>query len=547
MKENKLDKIDKYTLSCYNMTPIGGWEIIMHTYYNASIVFKKDTHTPSVARIAILLGRIENVNVFEANEDEEGNIYIHFTFGFDAEEAVINYLQSITQDFRLDCGKLYSKDDLYRKTEHLNTPVGEVYENGTFNKILLFHELSNSTFGLSSRVYGYESGDLISLLAKVYVDGKLTLARIEMLKNEFYVSGIKPGYHSIEYPTYQILDKKGPFSVELFQSWQNPQTGPCFPGCVRNEEELKYVLRDYYPDFKEIFSPQFVESNFVLTPTEKYYERLETVNRETRKYYVPRKEELNKLFATRNQAIIEQQIASRYYMLPDVIEAELIEMFCKKNGMMAEQDISKPLYTNMVYSFEANLPGSIHPKSKNYVPLFIFLCKRPDIITRESNFRWNDEDTLYKSMVNNSNSKQAAIILGMYDIFQRVLLGEVEPNIKSIIMEFNQIDIKYAWGRSPKEWKWIEGIAIKLVFYYTALALEEAEEKTEEEHEMSRNAILGDLHQEIIRETNCNIRDSLMHVFPVRNEYFNAITTRDDRICELIRQAQQDRKKHHTY
>ena len=82
---------------------------------------------------------------------------------------------------------------------------------------------------------------------------------------------------------------------------------------------------------------------------------------------------------------------------------------------------------------------------------------------------------------------------------------------------------------------------------YTALALEEAEEKTEEEHEMSRNAILGDLHQEIIRETNCNIRDSLMHVFPVRNEYFNAITTRDDRICELIRQAQQDRKKHHTY
>ena len=522
----------------------------MHTYYNASIVFKKDTHTPSVARIAILLGRIENVNVFEANEDKEGNIYIHFTFGIAAEEAVINYLKKITQDFTLICERICSKDDLYRKTEHLNTPVGGFYEDGTFNKILLFHELSNSTFGLSSRVYGYERGNLISLLAKVYVDGKQTLARIEMLKNEFYVSGIKPGYHSIEYPTYQILDKAGPFSVELFESWQNYQTGPCFPGCVRNEEELKNVLRDYYPDFKEIFSTQFVGSNFVLTPTEKYYERLETVERETRKYYVPRKEELNKLFATRNQAIIEQQIASRYYMLPelpDVIEAELIEMFCKKNGMMAEQDISKPLYTNIAYSFEANLPGSIHPKSKNYVPLYIFLCRRPGIITRESNFRWNDEDSLYKSMVNKSNSSQAAIILGMYDIFQRVLLGEVEPNRKSIIMEFKQIDIKNAWGRSAKEWKWIEGIAIKLVICYTALALEEAEEKTEEEHEMSRNAILGDLHQEIIRETNCNIRDSLMYAFPVKDEHFNAITTRDDRICELIRQAQQDRKKHHTY
>ncbi len=521
----------------------------MHTYYSASIVFEKDTHTPSLAQIAILLGKKENVNVFDANEDEDGNIYIHFTFSLDAEEAVINYLQNITQDFRLDCGKIYSKDNLYRETKHLNTPVGGVYENGRYNKILLFHELSNSTFGLSSRVYGYESGNLISLLAKVYVDGKQTLARIEMLKNEFYVSGRKAGYHSIEYPTYRIIDKAGPYSVELFQSWQNYQTGSCFPGCIRNEEELKNVLRDYYPDFKEMFSTQFVGSNFVLTPTEKYFERLETVERKTRKYYEPPEYELNKLFATRNQAIIEQQIASRYYIpgLPDVIEAELIEMFCKKNGMMAEQDISKPLYTNMVYSFEANLPGSIHPKSKNYVPLFIFFGKRPDIITRESNFRWADEDTLYKSMVNKSNSKQAAIILRMYDIFQRVLLGEVEPNRKSIMMEFKQTDIKYACLRDPIEWKWIEGIATKLVLYYTVLALEEAEEKTEEQHEMSRNAILGNLHQEIIGETNCNIRESLMSAFPIKNEHLNAITTRDDRICELIRQAQQDRKKHYTY
>ena len=119
------------------MTPIRGWEIIIHTYHDASIVFKKDT--PDLARIAIRLGKIENVNVFDSIKDKDGNIYINFLFDFAAEEAVINYLKKITQDFTLICERICSKDDLYRKTEHLNTHVGGFYEDGTFNKILLFH------------------------------------------------------------------------------------------------------------------------------------------------------------------------------------------------------------------------------------------------------------------------------------------------------------------------------------------------------------------------------------------------------------------------
>ena len=230
----------------------------------------------------------------------------------------------------------------------------------------------------------------------------------------------------------------------------------CFGGTspVENEEDLKVILGGQYQEFKNLFETSYNENGLFVTPTNEYYKRQKETERiKVERIVLSQREKWEKSISPNMQTLIdltatEDVIPGLSFSLP-----QLVMMFCgnDKKYYANNNDPIVSFMVSMLGAFIAD-PGSIDPQQKDkYVPISVFYNMYPPIIGNNSLFKYADANNLYKEMTRDSSSyKQLGIVVQLYSILQRVLLGEIEPTRESMLEAYLEVDATNTYKRGKK-------------------------------------------------------------------------------------------------
>ena len=315
----------------------------------------------------------------------------------------------------------------------------------------------------------------------------------------------------------------------------------CFSGTspVENEEDLKVILGGQYQEFKNLFETSYNENGLFVNPTNEYYKRQKETERiKVERIVLSQRENWEKSISPNMQTLIdltatEDVIPGLSFSLP-----QLVMMFCgnDKKYYANNNDPIVSFMVSMLGAFIAD-PGSIDPQQKDkYVPISVFYNMYPPIIGNNSLFKYADANNLYKEMTRNSSSyKQLGIVVQLYSILQRVLLGEIEPTRESMLEAYLEVDATNTYKRGKK---------------ISNMAFGGAEEHTIDEiidmmvdcsKRLSTAKSAKKRHQ-ILSELQSRVYDPIIAKQEYGNKFWFSQTPRNDTrnslICEMILEEQ---------
>ena len=308
---------------------------------------------------------------------------------------------------------------------------------------------------------------------------------------------------------------------------------------VESEEDLKSIVGEYYQDFISLFETSFNECGLFVVPKDEYYQR----QAENKKIKMAKRErsiseienDIKQETINRNKQILAELVAQADCIpgLSDTLPGLVVE-FCKERESFYEDDPIASFMLSMLRAFISD-PGSLDPKQKDkYVPMSILYNLYPPAIREYTHFWYKDTNNMYKDMNYNPAYDKLGIVIQLYSIFQRVLLGEIDLTSQAMLEAFKELDVVNAY---KKEKEMIDNIINTLIYYGEKLSAVESLSE--------RYGIITEMESKIYYP------ESAKRTLEVKIHFDHIATTshRHDEICERILEeqlAKVEKEKHNS-
>ena len=397
--------------------------------------------------------------------------------------------------------------------------------------VILFYRKAQAPKELNHKYFAVETDKIIVFFLPLrYIDGKEKTIKVTVFK--YYIEipeGKRKGLIMNLFPTYKLSESEhliGKIPGKIFISdYHISQLKNGFYNCfeVENINDLKTILGDYYEDFCSVFKIIQSENSIAIETTDNYEKRKKEEEKIASENYVPTRGEIEKQNEIENERLMKDHVIVDDYMSPfDFKESELVYDLCSRHKSFWNEDPTSSFYLSLIASFtnSRNFPDSMDPMQKDkYVPLALFYNKKPSIINQRSFFKDSEYDTLYKRFTNGYLVSEG-VAIQLCTIFQRVLLGEIEPTETAMLDEFILLDCTNTYKRGKKDI--VDRIINVMISNYGNI---ENAETLEE-----RRAALSEIYTQVYSIVGSIDRIGNM-VFGTRHKYS---WERDNEICERI-------------
>ena len=223
------------------------------------------------------------------------------------------------------------------------------------------------------------------------------------------------------------------------------------------------------------------------------------------------------------QTVIQLAIQTDVISGFDFSLPQLANELCEKNKVLLEKDPIASFMLSILKMFVAD-SNSLDPKQKDkYVPISLFYNMYIPTIQERSPFSYSDSNSLYKYMTLNTSYQNLGIVIQLYSIFQRVLLGEIEPTREAIINAFIEVDVINIYRRQKQ-----------LINNIVDLLVENSEKLSTTDNIEERQQILEKMQYKIFHPIYAQqILSSRLYTIQIPT-----VEARDNEICERILKEQ---------
>ncbi len=474
-----------------------------------------------------------NTHSEEIDEGVEINVYV---CDFDLEK--LNYIiATLPIKFKYN-DKIYEPNDErdFIDVSKYQKESSALQQEQIKEGVTLFYRKAQVSKELNHKYFAVETDKrIVFFLPLRYINGKNKTIKVTAFKNYIEIpEGKRKGLIMNSFPTYKLSESEyhiGMIPGKIFISdYEISQLKNGFYNCfeVENINDLKIILGDYYEDFCSLFNIIQSEYSIAIETTDNYEKRKKEEEKIASENYVPTEAEIIRKNKIENEKELKEHIINDDYMTPfNFKESELVRDLSNRYKNNLNYDPTSSFYISIISSFVEDFPYSMDPMQKDsYIPLALFYNKKPSIINQRSFFRYSDSKTLYKALTSNYSLTSTGVAIQLCAIFQRVLLGEIEPTEKAMLDEFLALDCTDTYKRDYNDT--IHGIINIMVSEFGNIT----DAKTMEERRSSLDKIYLQIIN-IVGPLN-KIEDKFYH------RLYSYSRKRDNEICNKILSQQLD-------